>query len=118
MFVPYEVLLPYIKSNRHLLCSTWDIMGFKESAANLFNVTAKVIEYRLESLKYEIQQYLDGTPLDKIRILSLSQQNRLKINVQSINDKENDLFYKEHPDWDDSCFACQSHALNGRGFYD
>lgn len=86
LLVPYKELLPLIKYfNPHDL---YDIKHLKEYVADMFGVTIKVIEFRLESLKYEIHQYLNGVPLDEIEILSRSQQLRLSINVKSLNDIE------------------------------
>lgn len=86
LLVPYEEFLPLIKyfSPR----DSYDIKYMKEHAAEMFGVTIKVIEFRLESLKYEIHQYLRGTPINEIRILSRAQQSRLNINVKSLNDIE------------------------------
>jgi Zn-dependent peptidase ImmA (M78 family) len=92
IFIPYEVMLPLIKHGHFDINDPIGIMNLKESAADMFNVTKKVIEYRLESLKYEIYQYLNGISLSNIKILSLAQQKRRNINVKSLNDIENMLF--------------------------
>ena len=60
-------------------------------------MTETVIKYRFESLKYEINQYLNGTPLNEIEILSLNKQRVKGINIKSLNDIEDDLFWKESP---------------------
>lgn len=88
LLVPYEELLPLIKNGPFNLNNPYEIKNLKNFVANIFNVTIKVIEFRLESLKYEIHQYLNDTPLNKIRILSQSQQIRLNIKVKSLNDIE------------------------------
>ena len=48
--------------------------------------------YRLENLKYEIFQFLNGTPLDSIEVLSSRKQRDRKIKIKSLNDlaEEND----------------------------
>lgn len=88
ILVPYEVFLHLIKDGPFNYKNVYEIKYLKEFAANMFNVTTRVIELRLESLKYEIYQYLNGTSLNDIKLLSLSQQKRLKINVKSLNDIE------------------------------
>lgn len=58
------------------------------------------MENRIENLKYETFQYLNGTPLSDIEILSNSQQRKRNITVKSLNDIENDLFFgKEFTKW-------------------
>ncbi len=53
--------------------------------AQIFHVPDAVIKYRLENLKYEIFQYLNGVKLDDIEILSLHQQKQRGIKVDSLN---------------------------------
>ena len=91
MLVPYRVLLPLIKTGPFSMANPYDIAYLKDYAADMFNVTRTVIEYRLESLKYEIHQYINGIPLRDIKMLSLSQQKRQKINIKSLNDIEKEL---------------------------
>jgi Zn-dependent peptidase ImmA (M78 family) len=92
MLVPYSALLPYTKTFYNQLDSAAKIIKFKENAALAFNVTVKVIEYRLESLKYEIHQYINGIPIIDIKILSLAQQDSLNIRIKSLNDLQKELF--------------------------
>ena len=47
-----------------------------------------VMQNRLNALSYETEQYLNGTSLDSIRILSNSQQKREGINTLSLNQLE------------------------------
>lgn len=91
MLVPFGVLLPLIKTGPFSMANPYDIAYLKDYAADMFNVTRTVIEYRLESLKYEIHQYINGIPLRDIKMLSLSQQKRQKINIKSLNDIEKEL---------------------------
>lgn len=95
MLIPFEVLLPLIKNGHFNINDHTGIKSLKEYAATMFNVTKKVIEYRLESLKYEIYQYLNGIPLSKISKLSLFQQKKLNINIQSLNDIESVLLKRD-----------------------
>ena len=84
--VPSWALLPLIKANRQCLDSYEGIYELKKALAEYFFVTPMVIEKRLESLKYEIQQHLSGIPLEFIKVLSLSQQRQRGIQIESIND--------------------------------
>lgn len=101
--VPYTVFIPFVKNHYEHMNTSSDIISFKEYAAGMFNVSSKVVEYRLESLKYEINQHLNGTCISNIEILSQSQQKKRGINIRSINDLENDLFDKE-VGWSESHF--------------
>lgn len=99
-FVPYRSLLPLVKS-RYEELDSWAVMQFfKAELAETYNVSLGVIHYRLESLKYEIAQYVSGISIDDVKILSHTQQAKKKIKVSSINDKEMQLylseFYSQH----------------------
>jgi Zn-dependent peptidase ImmA (M78 family) len=95
LFVPCKVLLPLIKSRYGSLTTSSSIRTFRTDMAELFGVTETVIEYRFDSLKYEINQYMQGVPIDEIKILSVSQQKKFRINSKSINDIEKELVKKE-----------------------
>lgn len=88
MLIPYEAFLSLIKYGPFNINDPDGIAYLKEYAAIKFSVTKKVIEYRLESLKYEIHQFINGVPLSNIQMLSLAQQKRRKINIRSLNDIE------------------------------
>jgi len=75
---------------------TWqDYFNFKLQLAHDFNVSDCVMEYRFESLKYEIAQYLNGISLENLKIMSKKQQEQMGISVKSLNDIENVLFLEE-----------------------
>mgnify|MGYP002533968404 FL=1 len=97
LLVPYELLLPLLEQNKEILNTSFGIRKTRRNFSSYFNVTETVIKYRFESLKYEINQYLNGTPLNEIEILSLNKQREKGINIKSLNDIENDLFWKEAP---------------------
>lgn len=88
--VPYMTLLPKIKKNYHLLNTYNDIIHFKEELVQEYHVTSAVIEYRLESLKYEIEQFVNGISIQNLRILSYNSQIKHGIKIKSLNDKAND----------------------------
>jgi hypothetical protein len=54
-----------------------------------------VITLRFESLKYEIYQYLNGVPLDRLDILSRKQLWKRGIQIRSFNDIEKSLLQEE-----------------------
>ncbi len=114
ILVPYRTLLPLIKANVHVLSDGTDIVSFKTHLASIFNVTYKVIEYRLEGLKYEIEQFLNGVYLDDIKILSLTQQQKNKINIKSINELESDLFRQKLASYRNSKILAASTAYQWR----
>lgn len=93
--VPYKTFLPMI-SNAYKSFTTYDaICSFEEQCAKHFMVSDRVIELRLESLKYEIYQYLKGTPLNELQLLSNSQQKREGIRVESIGALKTKLEFSE-----------------------
>lgn len=84
LLLPYQMLLPIIKSAD--LTTEKDILSVKNKLSRYFGVTLSVVELRLESLKYELYQYLNGVPLEHVKILSKKQQEQRGIVVQSLND--------------------------------
>mgnify|MGYP001014783522 CR=1 FL=1 len=54
-----------------------------------------MITIRFESLKYEIYQYLNGVPLDRLDILSRKQLWKRGIQIRSFNDIEKSLLQEE-----------------------
>lgn len=102
LLVPYRALLPLVKE---MYCGyfeaekTFGLHPFCEWASQKFFVTARVIEIRLNSLKYEIDQYLNGVPIDNIQILSNNQQQKRGIIVQSLAEKEDIKLSKALLDW-------------------
>lgn len=95
LLVPYYSLLPEIKKSYHLLRTWHDFCQFKVDLSNKYGVTDAVINYRFESLKYEIIQYMNGIDLKSLSILSNSQQRAKGIRCQSLNDVEEQLYKSE-----------------------
>lgn len=94
--VPYELLFPEIKKALPTLNVSSDYRRLKRAMSDKFKVTDAVIHYRFDSLRYEIQQYLNGTDINDLAFLSNKQQKESAIKVKSLNDVENDLFRKEY----------------------
>lgn len=91
--VPYKLFLPIIKENYNKINSqVFGAFQFCEETAGLFNVSNAVITNRLDNLKYEIYQYLNGTPLEHVKILSLSEQRKQGIIVKSLIEIEDERF--------------------------
>lgn len=87
--VPYKILLPMIKDKYSDLIrniGTWD---FCIKNAAIFGVSPTVLQNRIDNLKYEVDQYLNGVPLDKVEILSKRKQDDRGIVVQSLVEMEN-----------------------------
>lgn len=89
LILPHDVLLPYIKEHAVTFNSNmFAVSDMVEKISIAYRVSPMVVTYRLESLKYEIQQYLTGAQLSEIRILSKNQQEKLGIKIDSLIDIE------------------------------
>lgn len=87
LLLPYRLLLPIVKS-KYSSFTTWSSTRcFIDSIASKFCVTEHIVELRLHNLRYEIQQYLDGVPIDDICFLSNNQLEQNKIVVESLSNK-------------------------------
>lgn len=95
MLIPYKLLLPKIKKAKGKMETWHDLSKLRSQLSKDFFVSDIVMELRLKSLKYEISQFLDGTCLEKIKILSARQQAEQNINIKSLVDIEKELFAKE-----------------------
>lgn len=92
--VPYKKFLPLIKDNYHKMIEGLGTFDFCNKVASDFAVTPTVIQNRLNSLCYEIAQYINGASLENINILSKSEQQRNNIFIPSLNDLENERLSK------------------------
>ena len=92
LLVPYKTLLPMIKENYESMTEGFGTYRFCEKNASMFSVTPVVLQNRICSLKYEIQQYINGTNIDKIKIMSKNLQSIMGIKVKSLVDLENERF--------------------------
>lgn len=110
LFVPYEVFLPLVKEKIGNSTDYSVIENAKTDMANIFKVPNAVITFRLENLKYEINQFLNGTPLDKIEILSHKQQEKRNIKVLSLNDISDNDFMEKYRYWTNDEFSIVSMA--------
>ncbi len=100
--IPYKILLPKIKDRINAIEKFSDIHLLKLELANEFLVTEKVMELRLENLKYEIVQYINGVNLENVVLLSGKEQKKRGVNVLSLNDIEHQMFENELRNWRNS----------------
>lgn len=88
--VPYKILLPMIKNEYSSMIKGIGTWSFCQEKVRKFAVSPLVIQNRIDSLKYEIEQYLSGIPLDEIEILSNTKLIKRGINIKSLVDLENE----------------------------
>lgn len=91
LLVPYHSLLPNIKRRMPSLHSAEAFRAFRTGLAVFYGVSGHVIRLRLESLKFEIQQHLEGCPVEKIELMSRRQQQNRHVDVKSLLDMEQEL---------------------------
>ena len=99
LIVPFHEIVNKIEEYKVDTKCGSNIFDFKQKISSLFNVSLYVIELRLESLKYEIDQYLNGVPIDRIQFLSKSKQQQNGIRVKSLNDLEKQYYHSKY--WDE-----------------
>lgn len=90
--VPYKMLLPLVKENYPYMTKNWGTSRFCNLYADNFSVSPIVMQNRIDSLKYEISQYVNGVPLDKIEILSNNKQRQRGIHMKSLVEIEKERF--------------------------
>ena len=85
----YKDVLPFVKE---ILPSRekeiFPISVITRMLSEKYIVSQAVVQHRLTNLKYELYQYLNGIPLDKIQIVSLTHQERNGIHVDSLEQIE------------------------------
>ena len=86
------MLLPKIKEQSKHLTHWHKIFQLRIQLAEEFSVSQAVMELRLQSLRFEILQYLGGVPLEQIQILSQRQQAQQGICLPSLVDLEEQDF--------------------------
>ena len=91
--MPWKAVLQEI--TRCTLKQRSDILRLRLHLAQHFCVTEAMVKVRLESLRYEIQQLLQGKVLEQITLLSAAQQLRMGIDAVSLNTIADQLFQQE-----------------------
>lgn len=115
LLIPHDVFIPEIVES----CDGYDIFGScqitetKRIMAEKYFVTVPVITHRINSLKYEIDQYRRGVPINNIEILSDAQQKARGIVVEdTYNTIERDLICIEDFSSDPSvCPVCGKRSV-------
>ncbi len=115
LLVPYKILLPMVKKNYNSMTKGIGTSQFCEEAAQHFFVSSRVIQYRIDSLKYEISQYMDGVSLDKIEILSNTRLIQRGIVIKSLVDLEkerlNAMWEHTHKPSNNAGFTVDYHKI-------
>lgn len=78
--VPYQDFIP-----RFVDLLSFNATGIQSILAAHYHVTTQVINIRLDSLAFEIDQYRNGTPISHITLLSRRQQLRLGFHPTAYN---------------------------------
>ena len=114
LVMPYKEILPYIKEGIKYYdkCTSCPVYALTSDMSSKFGVTSTVAQYRITSLSYEIWQYLNGTPIERIRILSHSEQQRRNIKIESLFDIENNMLSEMLFGNDRKPFFCYSKSYN------
>lgn len=69
--VPYQIFIPdYIKTARECAHNAFPDIDTEDFLSKKYFVSSKVIHNRIESLNYEIYQYLNGVPIETIDVRS------------------------------------------------
>lgn len=87
ILVPYKVFIPIFCEYRPHCENEYEYYYLLDYLARLFNVPIRVIELRIENLKYEICQYEKGCDIDSIQVLSNKKQEEKGIHIVSYNVK-------------------------------
>lgn len=104
-FVPYKTFIPMIGTCYEMLDNYSNIKTFKKEMTKIFYVPDAVIKYRIENLKYEINQYISGIPIDDLDILSIAKQEERNIQVKSLNQASDDDFNRRMNAWNNACIS-------------
>ncbi len=90
LFLPYKSFIPDVCSRiKHI--SEYDYHSLPQMKIDLaehYGVSEAVVSYRMEDLKYEIHQYLDGVDINQLEILSNKELHSRNIVVKSLNELE------------------------------
>lgn len=86
LLVPYKIFIPNFVKNIKYCNSRTEYIDLLNQLSDKYKVSTAVLEYRISGLKYEINQYENGTPIDKIQFLSKRAQEEQGILITSYND--------------------------------
>jgi len=89
--LPYRVFLPWMAEKLERAGKNPEpelIARIKEDAVRAFDTSAAIVYYRLEGLKYELEQVRNGVELGNLAFLSHAQLKARGIAVMSVNEAE------------------------------
>ncbi len=98
--LPYKTLLPLVKLNYSSMTKGLGTWTFCEEISRFFQISPIVVQNRLDALKYEINQYIEGVSINNIEILSHSKQIARGIEIESLTTLENKRLF--HIVWGDN----------------
>lgn len=76
LLIPYADFIPRFCSSLETVLKGQKSIYLQGTLADYYHVTPAVIDNRIRTLSYEIDQFREGVPVDRLRILSDSQQKR------------------------------------------
>lgn len=89
LLLPYKEVLPFVKEVLPTLeKEMFPILEIIRMLSKSHIVSETVVQNRLNNLKYELYQYLNGVPLDRIQILSKRAQEQKGIHVDTLEQIE------------------------------
>ena len=86
LLVPYKCFIPNFVKNIKKCNSRSDFIDLLNYLSDKYKVSTAVLEYRISGLKYEINQYENNIPIDKIKFLSKKAQEEQGIFIKSYTD--------------------------------
>lgn len=85
LLVPYKHFIPLFAKNIKQCHSKSEYLEFINYLSGVYTVSSSVLEYRISGLKYEIKQFENGVPLNKLVFLSKRAQEKQGIFIKSYN---------------------------------
>lgn len=92
--LPYKIFIPHFCASYYELKARYAIGNYQTFLLNLvipmsqfYRVTPAVVEIRIKSLKYEIHQFQENRNINNIKLLSLAEQQKQGIRIESIVDR-------------------------------
>ncbi len=86
LIVPYQDFIPRFV-HAVFVSPTCDTFMVPELLATYYHVSPRVVEIRMDSLSYEIDQYRCGVPVEKLELLSRRQQQKRGIRASCYSAK-------------------------------
>lgn len=97
--IPYRIFIPRLMDLVDELPDISRLYRARRTLAKEFNTTEIVIRNRIENLKYEIDQYRSGVPIEDVKLLSQNQLDKRGIITSSLNEQEEKAWAEEYRSW-------------------